>query len=64
MNPFIEATRQLGSHKTSMLQDMEAGRPLELEPIVKAVIELALLRGMQTPNLTMAHSLAVARGMT
>jgi 2-dehydropantoate 2-reductase len=29
-----------GEHKTSMLQDLEAGRPMELEPVVGAVVEL------------------------
>jgi 2-dehydropantoate 2-reductase len=32
---------RVGDHKTSMLQDLEAGRPLELECIVGAVVELA-----------------------
>lgn len=31
---------KVGAHKTSMLQDYEAGRPMELEPVVGAVIEL------------------------
>src|SRR5207237_3589952 len=31
---------KVGEHKTSMLQDLEAGRPLELEAIVGAVVEL------------------------
>ena len=32
---------RVGAHKTSMLQDLEAGRPMELEAIVGAVLELA-----------------------
>lgn len=36
----IEGARKVGHHKTSMLQDVEAGRPMELEPIVGAVVEL------------------------
>ena len=31
---------RVGAHKTSMLQDLEAGRPMELEAIVGAVVEL------------------------
>jgi 2-dehydropantoate 2-reductase len=31
---------KVGEHKTSMLQDLEAGRPLELEAVVGAVLEL------------------------
>src|SRR5581483_6118690 len=36
----IEGAEKVGAHKTSMLQDLEAGRPLELEAIVGAVVEL------------------------
>ncbi len=36
----IEGAGKVGEHKTSMLQDLEAGRPLELEAIVGAVAEL------------------------
>jgi len=59
---LIDATRQLGAHKTSMLQDFEAGRALELGPIVGAVRELGALRGVAVPNLTMVHQL-VQSGM-
>jgi len=38
-------------HKTSMLQDYEAGRPLELDPIVTAVIELARRRQVPVPTI-------------
>jgi 2-dehydropantoate 2-reductase len=38
-------------HKTSMLQDYEAGRPLELDPIVNAVIELARRRDVPVPTI-------------
>ncbi len=34
-----------------MLQDLEAGRPLELEPILGAVVEIARLTGISTPGL-------------
>ena len=47
----LEGAAQIGSHKTSMLQDIEAGRPIEIEPIVGAVIELADKVGVATPNL-------------
>jgi 2-dehydropantoate 2-reductase len=36
----IAGAAKVGEHKTSMLQDLEAGRPMELEPIVGAVVEL------------------------
>ena len=44
--------------KTSMLQDLEAGRPLELEPIVGAVIELAGEFGVRAPHLRTVYALA------
>ena len=37
----IEGAAEVGHHKTSMLQDLEAGRPLEIEAILGAVVELA-----------------------
>ncbi len=47
----LEGAEKIGHHKTSMLQDLEAGRPIELEPIVGAVIELAEKTGVEVPNL-------------
>ena len=40
---------KVGAHKTSMLQDLEAGRPLELEAVVGAVLELAERLGVPMP---------------
>jgi 2-dehydropantoate 2-reductase len=40
---------KVGAHKTSMLQDLEAGRPLELEAVVGAVIELGDRLGVPMP---------------
>jgi len=42
-------TRRLGAFKTSMLQDVEAGRAVELDALVSAVRELGQLAGVQTP---------------
>jgi len=36
----IAGAEKVGKHKTSMLQDLEAGRPMELEALVGAVVEL------------------------
>jgi 2-dehydropantoate 2-reductase len=36
----IAGAEKVGEHKTSMLQDLEAGRPMELEAVVGAVVEL------------------------
>jgi 2-dehydropantoate 2-reductase len=43
-------TRKLGAFKTSMLQDVEAGRPLELDAIIGAVREIGQRLGIATPN--------------
>ena len=42
-------TRKLGAFKTSMLQDLEAGKPLELDALVTVVKELGVLTGVATP---------------
>jgi len=42
-------TRQLGAFKTSMLQDVQARKPLELDALVGAVRELGQLTGVTTP---------------
>lgn len=44
-----QITRKLGAFKTSMLQDVEAGRPIELEALVGVVRELAQRVGVKTP---------------
>ena len=44
-------TRKLGSFKTSMLQDVEAGRPIELDALVGAVREIGRHLGEATPNM-------------
>lgn len=42
-------TRKLGAFKTSMLQDVEAGKPVELDALVTVVQELGVLTGVATP---------------
>lgn len=42
-------TRKLGAFRTSMLQDVEAGKPVELDALVTAVRELGQLTDVQTP---------------
>ena len=44
-------TAKLGAFKTSMLQDVEAGRSIELDPLVAAVQELGRRLGLPTPNI-------------
>ena len=47
----IEGAAKVGSHKTSMLQDYERGKELELEALVVAVKEIADLLGIKTPTI-------------
>jgi 2-dehydropantoate 2-reductase len=62
----IEGARQVGAHKTSMLQDLERGRSLEIDALVTAVQETGRLTGVPTPTidtvLALTRSLAAARG--
>ncbi|MEU4712425.1 2-dehydropantoate 2-reductase [Micromonospora purpureochromogenes] len=53
-----EATRRLGAFKTSMLQDAEAGRTIELDALVTAVGEIGALTGAPTPHLDALLGLA------
>jgi len=47
----IEGAGQVGSHKTSMLQDVELGRSLEIEALVGAVLELANITETPAPSI-------------
>ena len=47
----MAVTARLGAFKTSMLQDVEAGRPIELEALLGAPREIARARGIATPAL-------------
>jgi 2-dehydropantoate 2-reductase len=47
----LNGARDVGEHKTSMLQDLELGRPLEIDPLTGAVVELARLTNVATPYL-------------
>ncbi len=57
----IALGRKVGGAKTSMLQDIEKGRPLELDAIVIAVIELGRRAGIETPNIETVAALIRAR---
>lgn len=52
----IAGAEAVGAHKTSMLQDVEAGRALELAALVGAVIELGQAAGVPTPTITAVHA--------
>jgi 2-dehydropantoate 2-reductase len=47
----IEAAAAVGAHRTSMLQDLLAGRPLEIDALLASVVELGGLTGTQTPTI-------------
>ncbi len=47
----IAGAEAVGAHKTSMLQDVEHGRPLELEALVGAVVELGRITATPTPTI-------------
>ena len=53
----MRMAERIADVKTSMLQDVEAGRPLELEPIVGAVVELARDAGVAIPRTETVYAL-------
>lgn len=60
----IALTRKLGNVKTSMLQDVEAGKPVELDAILGAVLELAVRCGVPAPATETVYALARMRAKT
>ncbi len=51
MERRIGGAEAVGKHKTSMLQDVEAGKPLEIDGMLGAVVELAEATGVEVPAL-------------
>jgi 2-dehydropantoate 2-reductase len=47
----INGAGAVGAHKTSMLQDLELGRPMEIDALVAAVSEMGTLLGIETPTI-------------
>jgi len=45
----IDGAAEVGVHKTSMLQDLERGRPMEIDALLGAVVELGAMTGLPTP---------------
>ncbi len=60
----IAGAEAVGAHKTSMLQDVENGRALELQALVGAVIELGRITGVATPTIDAVHAMAALLGQT
>jgi 2-dehydropantoate 2-reductase len=57
----IEGARKVGAHKTSMLQDLERGRPMEIDPLVTVVQEMGKLTGIPTPAIDAVLGLVIQR---
>jgi 2-dehydropantoate 2-reductase len=51
----------VGAHKTSMLQDLERGRPMEIDALVRAVQEMGRLVGVATPTIDTVLALVIQR---
>ncbi len=62
----IAGAEKVGKHKTSMLQDIEAGRPPELDALVGSVVELGRLTHTRTPHIDAVFALThlLAQGIT
>lgn len=54
----MAGAEKVGAHKTSMLQDYEAGRPMELEAVVGAVVELGERLGVPMPSTRAVYACA------
>ncbi len=59
----ILTTRSMGNHKTSILQDLEAGRPMEVDAIAGSVLEAARLAGIPAPLTRTAYALLRRRAI-
>lgn len=52
----VQGAESVGKHKTSMLQDIEAGRPIEKNALVGSVIELGRIVGISTPYIETVYA--------
>jgi 2-dehydropantoate 2-reductase len=57
----VKGFAAIGAFKTSMLQDLEAGRSVELDPILGSVVELARFANVDVPRLREVYALARLR---
>ncbi|MDP1909210.1 MAG: ketopantoate reductase C-terminal domain-containing protein, partial [Hyphomicrobium sp.] len=60
----IAGAEKVGKHKTSMLQDIEAGRDPEIDALVGAVIELGRIAGVPTPHIEAVFAIVKLLGQT
>jgi 2-dehydropantoate 2-reductase len=54
----LAGAEKVGEHKTSTLQDLERGKPMELDVLLTAVVELAELTGTPVPTLRAINAVA------
>jgi 2-dehydropantoate 2-reductase len=57
----MDMAAKVGAHRTSMLQDVEAGRPTELDALLGTVIELGRIVQISTPSLQLVYDLCKFR---
>ncbi len=57
----IDGGAAVGAHRTSMLQDLDAGRPMEIDALVRSVQELGVITGLPTPTIDTVLALIVLR---
>jgi 2-dehydropantoate 2-reductase len=57
----IAGAAEVGAHRTSMLQDLERGRPMEIEALLGVVVEFAELTGLPAPTCRTVLALLRAR---
>ena len=57
----IDGGAAVGAHRTSMLQDLEAGRPMEIDALLGSVQELGLLTETPTPTIDTVLALTKLR---
>ena len=53
----IAGAEQVGEHKTSMLQDVEAGRQMEIDAVIGSVLEIADITGIAMPQTRTVYAL-------
>ncbi len=58
----IQGGADVGAHRTSMLQDLDAGRPMEIDALVGSVQELGRIVGVETPTIDSVLALVALRG--
>ena len=58
----IAGAQAVGQHKTSMLQDVEMGRPMEIQALIASVIELGQITDTPTPTIAAVYALVSLLG--